>query len=121
MPVPTAPPPTKRYPIRPGMDRRSAPRYRLRRVLVVRFLARPSFQAHRAVVHDVSLTGLALAVVRLFEPGTVLAIELKGKQCGISAILTARVQRAAPLPDGNWRLGCRLSRPLSEEELSTLL
>ena len=114
-------PTTKRCPIVSRPDRRAGARHRLERTLVVRYITRPSFRAEPAVIRDVSRTGLGLGVIQSQEPGTLVAVQLRAQHAGVSGILTACVRWAARQPDGNWRLGCSLSRPLAEEQLLALL
>ena len=60
---------------------------------MVRVLAKPSFQAHWAVVRDVSLRGIGLVLSQPLEPGTVLAIQLQRKHTGVSGILSGPERR----------------------------
>ncbi len=103
------------------IERRSRERIPCTRAPMVRVLARPSFQSFRAIVRDVSASGIGLVLTRCFEPGTLLAIQMQTSQAGFSGILTAQVKHATPQPGGLWLLGCSLSRNLSEEEVLALM
>jgi hypothetical protein len=56
-----------------------------------------------------------------FQPGTVLAILFQTKHAGISGILSGRVSQAGLQPDGFWMIDCVLSRPLSKDEIGSLI
>jgi hypothetical protein len=102
-------------------DRRGEERHRCNRFLMIRVLAKPSFQSYRAIINDISKRSIGLVMIRAFEPDTLLAIQLQSKHTGVSGILTAQVKRTVLLPNGNWFLGCSLSRPLTDEALLELL
>jgi PilZ domain len=102
-------------------ERRREERHRCNRFLMIRVLAKPSFQSYRAIINDISKRSIGLVMVRAFEPNTLLAIQLQSKHTGVSGILTAQVRRTVPLPNGNWFLGCSLSRPLTDDALLELL
>lgn len=71
-------------------------------------------------VQDVSPGGIALILRRRFEPGASLSIELT-TQGDWPRRLVARVVHATQEMDGRWIVGCAFARPLSEQELQTLL
>jgi hypothetical protein len=54
-------------------------------------------------------------------PGTILLLNLPGRRHGDTLTQSARVVHAAPLPNGRWLVGARLSRPLSELELKEII
>lgn len=87
---------------------------------IVRLLERPSFKCWMAMVVDFSERGLGLLFHRHLEPGTVLAIELKGRRHGVSRILSVRVVHATAQADGNWLIGCELNMSLTEDEIQSL-
>jgi hypothetical protein len=103
------------------VERRFTERYRCCRQPVVRVLAKPSFQPYQARVFDVSLRSIGLILDRSFEAGTVLAIQLQTKHAGFSGILSAHVRHSTRQPDGSWRVGCTLSRNLTDDEFFALL
>ena len=102
-------------------ERRAVERHRSLRNPQVRLLVKPSFQAHRGVVRDISQAGIGLLLRRPFDPGTVLAVEFRKARQGMSGILSARVVHATPQPDGSWLVGGPLSRRLTEDEVWALL
>jgi hypothetical protein len=87
---------------------------------VVRFLVRPSFRSHWAIVRDVSRRGIGLLVGCPLEQESILAIQLTKKLTNLSCILTARVRQVTQLSETCWLLGCSLSRGLSDYERATL-
>ena len=121
MPNPTAPLPGRLAPDPPSVEHRAAPRYRSARRPALRVVARPTFRCVRAVVRDVSVRGLALLVAERFEPGTVLAVELRERDGEVSGVLTARVRHLRRAPGDLWLVGCSLSRTLTDDELAALL
>ena len=103
------------------IDRRFSERYLCCRQPPVRVLAKPSFQPVHARVHDITTRSIGLIFERPFDVGTVLAIQLQTKHAGFSGILSGRVQHATKQPDGTWRVGCTLSRSLTDDEFFALL
>ena len=102
------------------IDRRAQPRHNCGRARVVHLAVRPSFRAVRAIVSNVSAGGLGLTFNRALDPGTVLAVQVRGRRLGVSLVRVARVVHATQA-DGHWRIGCTISPPFSPEELQSLL
>jgi hypothetical protein len=69
----------------------------------------------------VSRRGMRLVFKRPLEPGTIVAVQLRSNQAGLSLILTGKVEHTTPQNDSGWLLGCSLSRPLTDEEICALL
>jgi hypothetical protein len=107
---------------RPEIDveRRAAARHTCGCARVVHLAVRPSFRAVRALVANVSAGGLGLTFGRPLDPGTVLAVQVRGRRLGVSLVRVARVIHATQA-NGNWRIGCTISPPFSPEELQSLL
>jgi hypothetical protein len=146
----TQPPVTAEGPRRAGVEGRTQTRYRCQKKKIVRFAIRPTFQNFEGVVRDVSTSGIGFLFDRPLEPGTVLAVQLKGGQPGVSMVRMARVvhiRRHFPVKDAPWvkkkpllqsifsflggedpapkpqfiyLIGCRMSVPLTAEELESL-
>jgi hypothetical protein len=72
-------------------------------------------------VCNLSRGGIALALGRRFEVGTVLAIDVQGKLAETGANVLARVVHVKVQSDGSWLLGCAFTKPLSEDDLQKLL
>ncbi len=88
---------------------------------MVRFLVRPSFQSGRAFLQDVSRIGLSLLLSHRLEPGAVLFIQMRGTRKGNTHTHLAKVVHVTRQPTGVWVVGCRLTCPLSDEELGLAL
>jgi hypothetical protein len=73
-----------------------------------------------AMVVDFSVRGLGLLFHRPLDPGSVLAVELRGRRHGLSRILAVRVVHSTRQPDGNYLIGCALNMDLSPEEMEAL-
>lgn len=143
--TPTEQPATPR---RAGIEGRVQTRFRCHERKFLRFAIRPTFQNHYALINDVSVNGIGFVFDKHLEPGTVLALQLRGGRQGTSMVRTARVmhiRRHLPIPDAPWvrkkpwlkslltfftngqenleyvyLVGCRFSPPLSPEELEDL-
>ncbi len=132
-----------------GIEGRTQRRFRCRDKKLVRFAVRPTYQNFQAIIHDVSASGIGFLFDRALEPGTVLALQLKGSREGMSLVRTARVihlRRHVPIANAPWvkkkpllkaifsflgtekeneekfiyLIGCRMSVPLTAEELESL-
>jgi hypothetical protein len=75
----------------------------------------------RGVIRDVSRFGVGILSEQFFEPGTVLAIQLRSSDHGFSGLLSATVIHASQQANGSSLLGCRLSRQLFNQEMDALL
>ncbi len=108
--------------VSPRLERRESERFRCNWYPTVGFLARTkTLVIGRGVIRDVSRMGMALISAQVFEPGTLIAIQLRSQQNGFSDVLSAKIVRAVRQDDGSCLLGCRLSRSLSPEETGMLL
>jgi len=72
-------------------------------------------------VRNLSGGGVALRLARRFEAGTVLAIDVQGRDESIVQTLLARVIHVLLQTDGSWLLGCAFTNPLSQDDLKALL
>lgn len=72
-----------------------------------------------AKIGDISAKGIRLILYRRFEPGTLLAIDLK--ENGVRRLLLARVIRVAKQTKQRWCLGCVLDTQLQTQELQALI
>ena len=70
-----------------------------------------------ARVTDVSVAGARLVAGRPFHPADLISIELPTQGGKAVLAVLAVVVHAAPRPDGQWALGCRFSRDLTDEDL----
>jgi hypothetical protein len=101
----------------PALERRTSTRHAYRRQPLVRYLVRPNFQCGRAFLRDLSREGLSLLVSQPLHPGTVLVVQLRGRRPGGTHTQLARVVYLAPHSPGRWLVGCRLTCPLSDDQL----
>ncbi len=69
-----------------------------------------------AVVHNVSTSGIGLALAYPLEPGTPVALDLEG----VFRLLLARVVCATPQSGGSWIIGCEFDSELSHAELQAI-
>ena len=72
-------------------------------------------------VRNLSAGGIAVRLARRFEAGTVLAIDVQGRDEGVLHTVLARVIHVMLQDDGSWLLGCAFTNPLSEDDLQALL
>lgn len=72
-----------------------------------------------AKVLDISCGGTALTVTRRFESGAILNLELCDRAGQVTRTVLARVAHVTALPNGDWVLGCRFAKPLSQEDINT--
>jgi hypothetical protein len=70
---------------------------------------------------NLSSGGLAVRLSRSFEPGTLLIIELSDKTKRLMRSSLVQVVHAAGEGNRLWIIGCEFIRPLSEEEVQTLV
>jgi hypothetical protein len=102
-------------------ERRSLERYACSRRRFVRVLARSMLETSDASIRDFSMKGIGLVLDRCYEPGELLAIQLRSPTAGLSGILTAQVRYATQQRDGRWQVGCSLCRQLTRQEAIALL
>ena len=132
-------------------DLRRHPRYLSLDGGVLRLAVRPEFRSRRALLVDVSTSGIGFLLEHALEVGTVLVLELQGLEGLESMTRIARVRHTRPRPvparapwvsptpsysrffrtlvglhtpqpkPQAWFVGCEFDRPLSETELKQLL
>jgi hypothetical protein len=100
----------------PAPERRCCERYPFRRQPLVRYLVRPSFEAGRAFLRDLSPYGLSLLVIRPLDPGAVLFVQLRGARRGVTHTQLARVVHVTEQSPGRWLVGCEFTCPLGDEQ-----
>ena len=99
-------------------ERRESHRFDCQLTAIVRPLAAEFHWEGQA--EDISAGGIALIMSRRFEPGTLLAVGLKGLALDSSCMPMARVCRVSQ-SGLYWRLGCTWADELSLDELKGLL
>jgi hypothetical protein len=105
----------------PEFERRESRRVTLERWLCVRFIARPSYQPHQAIVLNISRRGMGLIVHEPMPPGTVIAVMLRSRHMEFLSILTAQVCHATWRAADCWLIGCQLRKPLDDEVVRLLI
>lgn len=78
-------------------------------------------ESMRAIVRDLSATGIGLLVNQSVKSGTVLLLSLETVDRRLTRALPARVMHSSPVADGHWLVGCQFVRRLGEAELQNLL
>jgi PilZ domain len=100
-------------------DRREWGRYRMMRLPRLRFLAGSSSQGRTGLLRDFGLPGFGLVVREPLAPGTEMTIRLPGPVLGGMHLFSAEVRHSIRWAD-SWLVGCKLSRPLTDEEVQKL-
>lgn len=100
----------------PKVERRVAPRLPAARVTSCLVIALPNHVPLKVQIRDLSLSGIGLINDSAVENGTFLVVTLRASR-KFERVVRARVVHSTEQPDGNWLLGCALSRSLTSEEL----
>ena len=75
----------------------------------------------QGTICDISQGGVRITLVRRFEKGTGLALELPGDGQREPTVVFVRVVHIRQLDDGRWALGCKFVSDLSDEEVKRLV
>jgi hypothetical protein len=70
-------------------------------------------------IRDISIGGLALAMSRCFEAGSLLILDLDVQ--AVERSFFVQVVHATPEGNGHWIMGCKFMCPLREEDLQALI
>jgi hypothetical protein len=111
---PEAPPPAA------PPERRGDVRSRYRILAAARYVLRPHFRCDEALVKDLSAAGAGLVLACAPDAGAVLLLRLPAGPQEEELTRLARVTHVRPLAEGDFFVGCRFARPLSEDELAGL-
>lgn len=68
-------------------------------------------------VLDLSANGIGISSTRRFEVGALLSINLETPDRAVARTLFVRVVNVSPVAGGMWRMGCKLTGELGDEEL----
>src|SRR5262245_16332095 len=101
----------------PGSERRAPVRQRSRRTLSLSDAGTKEEILWVARIQDICREGVRLLLMRRFEPGALLRLEVPGKSEDKPLLIQARVIHVVPYPNGSFGLGCAFSRELTEDEL----
>jgi hypothetical protein len=74
-----------------------------------------------AKIQDLSTTGLRLLLGSPFKNGAMVDVEPIKPDSGFTRVLQARVVYCRQEPTGGWTIGCEFPKPLSADELQSLL
>ncbi|MBY0524002.1 MAG: PilZ domain-containing protein [Gemmataceae bacterium] len=75
----------------------------------------------KAMIRDLSTTGIGLVLNQTFDAGAQLAVELQIPDGLLIYTMLTRVAHSTRQPNGAYLVGCSFVRELSEEELQNLL
>lgn len=112
---------TQRAEKSPGIDRRAAVRHFVRPDVTGTASVAKNQRPWKAVIHDLSTTGIGLFLNQSFDPKTDLAVELYSPDMLLCYTVLTRVVHCSRQSNGSWLVGCRFVRELSEDELQNLL
>ena len=104
---------------RPAVDRRAYVRYGSQLKGSCRALSADRKHRWTAQIRDISASGIGLILNRRFEPGTVLRVKLPGSSS--RRLYLVRVVRVQKHANRTWIVGCVFPRPLTDEEVQSLL
>ncbi len=105
-----------------SVDRRRARRYSTTERRTVQLAdGLCSNRPRAAVVRDLCVRGLGLVADFPFVEGEIVSVRIDAAHGILPAALSAQVRHVRAQPDGNWLLGCSLSRSLTDDEMFALL
>jgi hypothetical protein len=102
-------------------DRRESERFPPETTPICRVGGEALPEEFRAIVRDLSTSGIGLLVNRPVKSGEVLVLSLETVDRHPGRPLPARVMHCSAVSEGNWLVGCQFVRKLSETELQALL
>jgi hypothetical protein len=102
-------------------NRRATVRYRCAPATLGHLHAGDEHEYQRAWMLDVSLTGIAFMMSRAIPADSTVAIHMRGHQIATDYTLEGYVVHCTFHHDGEWLVGCRLTRALTDEILDDLL
>lgn len=105
----------------PMSDRRVTVRWASSQQAPCHFATLDKIGSRWARVVNVSMQGIGLLMPCQLESGMELHIEMPSKDLAPNEALTAEVVHVRKAADGNWSIGCTFAKPLSEEQLQSLL
>ena len=106
---------------KPGIDRRAAVRHFVRPGVTSTACVPERSRPWKAMIYDLSRTGIGMVMNQSFDAGIELAVELFSPDMVLSYTVLTRVAHSTRQNNRSWLVGCRFVRELSEEELQNLL
>lgn len=104
-----------------AQNRRASIRYRCAPATVGKVISTQDQEFQRAWIIDLSRTGLGMQLTRPLEKGHLIIVMLKDNTGSKTFELAAHVAYCAPLPHGDYHVGCEFKTQLTLEELDQIL
>jgi hypothetical protein len=102
-------------------NRRATVRYRCAPATIGKVISADDHDLQIACILDLSVTGIGMQVPRPIPAGRLIVIAIKSTDGTKTFDLSANVVHCNSVPHNEWYLGCRLTTPLSAEDLDSLL
>ena len=102
-------------------NRRTSVRYRCAPATIGKVVSAGDNELQVACIIDLSLTGIGMQVSRPIAAGHLIAVAIKSNDGMKTFDLSANVVHCNSVPHDEWYLGCRLTTPLTPEDLDNLL
>jgi hypothetical protein len=71
-------------------------------------------------IRDVSANGIGLLSARRFERGTILLLQIQADGQSRPPLLVGKVVHVTPQGNGEWHIGCALTRALAQADALAL-
>jgi hypothetical protein len=102
-------------------DRRRATRYRCAPAAISRLYVPAADSSYYCAVNNVSTTGVGLIAPGPMDAGEAIFVQFRLPQPNQVLNVLAEVVHCAQQPDATWAVGCRFSRPLTDDQLDAVL
>lgn len=102
-------------------ERRRAPRYPSRAMILCRLAGAAAGDDLRVQVRDVSDTGVGLVLDRPVARGALLVLEFPATGSNAAHVACARVAHCSELPEGGHLAGCQLQSELTPDVLDAMI
>lgn len=102
-------------------NRRATVRYRCAPATIGKVVSTDDHELQIACIIDLSLTGIGMQVPRPIDAGRMVVVAVKSTDGKRTFDLSANVVHCNAVPHNEWYLGCRLTTPLTPEDLDCLL
>ena len=104
-----------------ALDRRVLVRQRSRQTLCLSEADTKEEILWVARIQDVCHEGVRLLLMRRFDPGTLLRLEIPGQSQDKPLLIQARVIHVLPYPNGSFGLGCRCASAIGALDRSLFI
>lgn len=102
-------------------NRRATIRYRCAPATIGKVFAASGHEFQRAWILDLSLQGIGMHLPRPIDSGTLVLVVIKSNDGAKSFELSAKVMHCHALPQGEYFVGCELTKLLTPDDLEQLL